>query len=124
MTTSVSRTSDAVETQVALAFAPLHKRAFGIAIGLATGLVIFFATIIYLLRGPFRGENLWLLRSYFYGYSVSWEGAFVGLAWGCFVGFVAGWFIAFCRNFVIAVSVFIIRTKAELSQQRDFLDHI
>ena len=109
---------------LALAFAPVHKRAFGIAIGVATGLVVFGATAIYLLREPLDGPQLGLLRQYFYGYSVSWPGAFIGFAWGLLTGFVAGWFFAFCRNFAVAVSVFVIRAKAELLQTRDFLDHI
>ena len=107
-----------------LAFAPVHKRAFGIAIGVATGLVVFGATAIYLLRDPAGGPQLGLLRQYFYGYSVSWPGAIIGFAWGLLTGFVAGWFFAFCRNFAVAVTVFVIRAKAELFQTRDFLDHI
>jgi len=46
------------------------------------------------------------------------------LAWGFLSGFVLGWFFAFCRNVVVAGSIFLIRAKAELSQTRDFLDHI
>ena len=109
---------------VALVFAPLHKRAFGTAIGLAAGLLIFGMTAIYVLRGPFPGNNLWLLRQYFFAYTVSWQGAFIGFLWGFGVGFVAGWFIAFCRNLVIATSIFLIRTRSQLAQSRDFLDHI
>ena len=41
-----------------------------------------------------------------------------------FVGFVGGWFLAFCRNFVLAATVFWVRTKANLAASRDFLDHI
>lgn len=109
---------------LALAFAPLHKRAFGTALGLALGLLFFGFTAIYLVRGPIEGTNLWLLGQYFRGYRVTWPGAFVGLLWGFGVGFVAGWFIAFCRNLALAISIFIISTKAELNQSSDFLDHI
>ncbi len=109
---------------VALAFAPLHKRAFGIAIGLAFGLTIFLATAVFLLRSPGQGVGLALLAQYFKGYTVTWGGAFVGLFWGFVAGFVGGWFLAFCRNLVIAVSIFVIRAKSELNQTRDFLDHI
>jgi hypothetical protein len=35
-----------------------------------------------------------------------------------------GWFLAFCRNLLLAVKLFVVRTRAELSQTRDFLDHI
>ena len=48
----------------------------------------------------------------------------IGLLWGFATGFVMGWFVAFCRNLVVAASIFWIRTRAELSANRDFLDHI
>lgn len=110
--------------RLALAFAPLDKRAFGIAIGVATGLVVFGVTAVYLVRSPADGFQLGLLRQYFYGYRVSWSGAIIGFGWGMLTGFVAGWFFAFCRNLVVAVSVLVIRARAELRQTRDFLDHI
>ena len=88
--------------------------------------MIFAMTVVHVIRnpGPNEAMNLGLLREYFYGYRVSWRGAFIGLAWGWLVGFVAGWFVAFCRNLVIAVSIFITRTRVELQETRDFLDHI
>jgi hypothetical protein len=115
-----------IPSALALAFAPLHKLALGMAIGSACGLLVFAVTVVHLLRNPGPGEalNLGLLRQYFYGYTVSWQGAFIGLFWGWLAGFVAGWFVAFCRNLVIAVSIFITRTRAELQATRDFLDHI
>lgn len=105
-------------------FEPLHKRALGMALGVATGLTAFLITAIYLLRAPIEGMRLELLAEYFYGYTVTWPGAFVALAWGFVVGFVAGWFAAFMRNFVMAVSIFIGRARGEMEQNRDFLDHI
>ena len=110
--------------QLVYAFAPIHKRAFGVAIGLAAGLLIFGLTAIHLLRQPYPEFSLGLLRQYFAGYSVSWPGAIVGFAWGFLTGFVAGWFFAFCRNLTIGISIFFIRVRSELSQTRDFLDHI
>lgn len=124
MTAAVQPGKDALPPSVALAFAPLHKRAFGMAIGTACGLTIFLFTAVYLLREPEHGVGLALLSQYFKGYSVSWPGALVGFFWGFVVGFVGGWFVAFCRNLVIAASIFIIRARSELSQTRDFLDHI
>jgi len=106
-----------------LAFLPVDKRAFGVAIGVACGVATALATAIVVLRGA-DGANLWLLRTYFAGYSVSWTGAVVGFAWAFVVGFTAGWFVAFCRNLVLAVSIFVVRTRAELFETRDFLDHI
>ena len=113
-------------SELALAFAPLHKAAFGLAIGTALGLTVLAITIINLLRAnnADAAMPLSLLGQYFYGYTVSWLGAFIGFAWGMVAGFVAGWFFAFCRNFVLAASMFVIKTRAELSATRDFLDHV
>jgi hypothetical protein len=110
--------------ELELAFEPLHKRAFGMALGVATGLLGFVVTAVVLVRNPGEEYKLWLLREYFYGYSVTWAGAFIALAWGFIVGFVAGWFAAFSRNFIIAVSLWFSRTRGELEASRDFLDHI
>ncbi|MEO8634259.1 MAG: hypothetical protein ABI587_03175 [Gemmatimonadales bacterium] len=120
----VSHMPEPLPRAISLAFAPLHKRAFGLAVGLAAGLSLLLATWIYLLRGPYPGENLALLSYYFTGYTVTWAGSFIGFCWGVGTGFVAGWFFAFCRNFVLALSIFWIRTRAEMAQSRDFLDHI
>ncbi len=108
----------------ALLFAPVDKRAFGAAVGAAAGLFLFLATALVLVASPDNSHGLTLLGEYFAGYSISWPGALLGLAWGVAVGFCAGWFVAFTRNLVLAVSLFIIRTRAELAETRDFLDHI
>lgn len=114
----------ALPRSLELAFEPLHKRALGMAIGSATGLSAFLLTAVMLIRQPPQRDDLLLLAEYFYGYTVTWEGAFIALAWGFVAGFVAGWFTAFCRNFVIAASLWLGRTRSELDATRDFLDHI
>lgn len=115
---------DLLEQEALLVFAPLHKRALGVAVGVASALIVFGVTAIYLLRDPDTPIALGLLNQYFFGYTVTWMGSLVGAAWAFMVGFVAGWFIALFRNFVLAVSVFFVRTRAELDASRDFLDHI
>ena len=82
------------------------------------------ATVVALLSERAGRFPLHYMSQYFYGFDVSWTGVLVGAGWAMFVGFVAGWFFAFCRNLVVAVVVFLIRTRAELAQTRDFLDHI
>src|SRR5215212_7460620 len=106
---------DVLPPSIALAFAPLHKRAFGVAIGVATGATLFLVTALLILRDPDQGVGLSLLAQYFKGYSVTWPGALIGFLWGFLVGYVGGWFVAFCRNIVIAISIFLIRAKSELS---------
>jgi hypothetical protein len=111
-----------VATNLVLAFSPIHKRALGTAVGTICGLVVFAMTALHVAFEP--NVNLELLGQYFYGYTVTWRGAFIGLLWGFFVGFVAGWFLAFTRNLVVATSLWVTRTRAELDATRDFLDHI
>lgn len=107
-----------------LAFAPLHKRAMGMAFGIAAAITTLLLTVIPLLRGRMDELNLNLLAEYFSGYTATWAGAFIGAAWAGFVGFVLGWFLAFCANFVLAVRLLTLRARAEYAQTKDFLDHI
>ena len=107
-----------------LAFARLHKAAFGAAMGVAGAIVIGLLTIVSLVSARARGFPLELLGEYFAGYSVSWGGVIIGMLWGFVVAFVAGWFVAFCRNLALAIIAFAIRTRAELEQTKNFLDHI
>lgn len=117
-------TTDELPPPVKLAFAPIHKRAFGVATGVAFGLAVFVLTLVEVMRDASVPSPLRLLGEYFAGYTVSPGGAFIGLLWGFGTGFVMGWFVAFCRNLAVAASIFWIRTRAELSANRDFLDHI
>lgn len=106
-----------------LLFRPLHKRAFGMAVGITLGSCIFLATA-YALVVPGRPDLLDLLSNFFPGYSVTWSGAVVGSLWAMFAFFIAGWFAAFCRNFFLASSIWLARARAELQASHDFLDHI
>lgn len=116
-------------------FAPMVKRALGFAVGAVFGGSICLITLLHValaamnVTGPAgetesSGQWLWLLSQYFYGYSPSFGGAFLGLLWGFWTGFVMGWTFAFIRNFVVAFWIFGVRARQQLSQDRDFLDHI
>jgi hypothetical protein len=105
-----------------MAIAPVHKAALGVATGIVAGLVVAAATAFIVVLRPQPEPRLDLLANYFYGYSVSWPGVLIGFVWAFVVGFVAGWFMGFVRNFVTAVWVFFVRTRAQFS--RNFLDHI
>jgi hypothetical protein len=110
--------------ELLLAFSPVHKMAFGIAIATVSALLVFGVTVLTLLQPPGSRIRLELLAVYFRGYSVSWVGALIGAGWAAVAGFVFGWFLAFSRNLVLAISLFVIRTRAQLAETRDFLDHI
>jgi hypothetical protein len=102
----------------------VHKRALGVAVGCVAGLGFAAVTVFHLLLDPDPAPPIALLAQFFYGYEVSWRGALVGCGWGFFTGFVAGWFVGFVHNLVTAIRVFVFRTKGELAQTKDFLDHI
>jgi hypothetical protein len=120
------------------AFAPLDKRALGLAFGATFGLAVFGITAYHLLlddwllghvevlRGrPYSGSSLWLLAHYFRGYNPeTWSGGVIGGLWGLWSGFIAGWFVAFARNLFVALWLFGVRTRQQLAASREFLDHI
>jgi hypothetical protein len=110
--------------RIAYLFAPIDKRALGVAVGTVAGLGLALVTAAHLLVRPGPMVNLWLLGHYFPGYRVTWAGVLVGFAWAFAVGFCAGWFVAFTRNLVIAGWLFLTRSRAELAAARDFLDHV
>ncbi len=113
-----------LQEELDLVFTPLHKRCLGVAVGVALALLVAAVTVVHLLRAPGDVYPLTLLAQYFPGYTVSPLGAFIGALWGFFVGFVIGWFFAFARNLVMAITKIVFRTRAELAENRGFLDHI
>lgn len=121
---TASKSNRTAASQLTLAFAPVHKVALGIAVGLVSGVLLFSVTMIHIALDPNDGGYLSLLGQYFYGYSVSPAGGLLGLLWGFVTGFVAGWFLAFVCNLTVTATLFALRTKAELEQTNDFLDHI
>ncbi|MDH3692878.1 MAG: hypothetical protein OEU36_25910, partial [Gammaproteobacteria bacterium] len=106
-------------------FARLDKAALATAIGSVSGAILLFATIGLLLRnGPNTGAHLQLLSQYFYGYSVTYQGAVIGFAHAFLWGFILGWLFAYLRNLALGVYVsFILRRARSLSLSR-VLDYI
>jgi hypothetical protein len=96
--------------------------AFGSAIGLTTGLIVFLATAALVLKGgPDPGPNLALLAQFFWNYSVSWAGAFVGLAEAGLGFFMVGYALALIRNATMRVVVGVLQQSEETDQQRKLL---
>src|ERR1700752_3196103 len=102
------------EQRILLAFAPLRKAAFGTAAGTISGTVLFFATMVLVLRGN-PESSFGLLAQYFKGYSVTLPGAFIGLLWGFGLGFILGWAFALFRNFGFWLWLTVIRSEAEMN---------
>ncbi len=122
---TVTGTEKIQVSPILLPFARIHTRAMGLAAGVVAGGVVWFATAILLLKGGYPlGPNLSLLSQYFPGYSVSWTGAFIGLAWGVAIGYIGGWSFAAIRNLVFRLWLVIVRSRVEKEQYRDILDRL
>lgn len=113
-----------VPSALLLAFAPLHRLAMGVAVGVVLGGLLFLVTMVQVMRGGVPAPNLWLLGQFFIGYRVTIPGAFIGLLWGFGVGFFLGWGFALLRNVIIWIWLTAIRSRAEMEQYGDFLDHL
>ena len=121
-TTDFTKASPA-ERVIIEAFAKLDRTALGLAVGTLSGLVVFLATLILIIKGGrVVGPNLALLGQFFYGYTVTMTGAFVGLVYGFVIGFVVGWLIALLRNSLVSAYLVALKTRANLTSSLDSID--
>ncbi|MGH9814514.1 MAG: hypothetical protein ACRD5F_13980 [Candidatus Acidiferrales bacterium] len=115
----------ALPEPVLLAFAPLHRMGMGMAGGVVFGGGLFLMTIALLLRGGYPiGPKLSLLSHFFSGYSVTWPGSLLGLAWGFVAGFFLGYSFALAHNLAVWLWLVVVKSRAEMDQYGDFLDHM
>lgn len=106
------------------AFARIDKLGFATALGAVSGLLIFLTTLFLSIKGgEVVGPNLRLLGQYFFGYSVTVKGAFIGMAHSFSWGFIFGWLVAYFRNFFVGFYIYRVKRKAEMLSFKDFLDH-
>ncbi len=106
------------------AFSRLDKFGFATALGSVSGLFAFLATIFLVIKGgEVVGPNLRLLNQYFFGYTVTLKGAFIGASYSFLWGFIFGWLVAYLRNFFVGFFIYRVQKKAEMLSFKDFLDH-
>jgi protoporphyrinogen oxidase len=106
---------DIVREKLAQGFPKLDPVAMGAALGLASGLGLFLATLLTALMAIEGQEpGLWLLSQLFPFYTVSLPGAFVGFVYAAVMGFLLGWFASSARNLSILVSLEAIEREAKL----------
>lgn len=88
--------------EVSRAVARIHAGVMAVVCAVLGGAGLFTMTLWLVIRGGIDvGAHLGLLSWYFYGYSVTWGGAFVGLFWGTVAGGLIGWFIGEVYNLVV-----------------------
>ena len=75
----------------------LNKTAVGLATGIVWGVSIFLLTVMVMSRDGTK-EMLMKLHRIYIGYSVTLQGAIIGLIYGFINGFVVGWFWASLYN--------------------------
>jgi len=81
----------------------LNARAWGIAVGLLSGLGLFIATNVLVLRGGIDvGKHLSLLSAYFPGYRVSFGGSLIGFVYAFVIGYGLGRLIGSVYNWLAA----------------------
>jgi hypothetical protein len=104
---------------------PLHAIAFGVALGAASGVLLFGLTAIELAQtshGQFR-DSLALLGEFFAGYRVTWPGAVVGFLWSAAVGFSVGWGLATIRNRMLSASLYFLKRRIARGGPPDAIPH-
>lgn len=88
--------------EVSRAVARIHAGVLALVCALLGGGGLFVMTLWLVIQGGHHvGAHLGLLSWYFWGYSVTWSGAFVGLFWGALAGGAVGWVIGEIYNLVV-----------------------
>jgi protoporphyrinogen oxidase len=117
--------TEVVRDALAQVFAKLDPVAFGLSVGIVSGVVLFLATLFLVLRGgDVVGPNLQLLSQFLPGYTVTVPGSLLGLVYSFAFGFILGWGFAFLRNTSMFLHMAVIQRRAELSILRRIFDYI
>ncbi len=108
---------------IEVAFAKIDPLAFGMAVGVVSGIVIFMASAMLVLRGgPVVGPTLSLFGNYLFGFEVTWVGAVMGLLEGGVLGFAVGALAAGLRNWALKAYAKVVRWREERDDRRHLLD--
>jgi protoporphyrinogen oxidase len=106
-------------------FAKLDPFAFGVAVGVVSGLGLFLATAVLLVnRNPIASPMLALLGNYLYGFKVAWTGAVIGLIEGGLIGFSVGALVAELMNWSLKAYAMILRWREERDDRRHLLEKL
>lgn len=90
---------------------------------MAAALLLGLATLNLVLR-PGAHFDFDLLSQFLWGYRVSPWGVLIGFLWGFVVGFILGYGFAVVRNLAISTWLVIVKSRAEMEEYSDLLDHL
>jgi protoporphyrinogen oxidase len=107
--------AERVNEMFARAFMKLDSLAFGLAVGVISGVLLSLVTLFTVVNGlnPVMRYML-LLGQYFPGYTVTAAGSTLGLFYGFLAGFLGGWGFASLRNLSVRIYVSVLRRRAEI----------
>lgn len=95
-------------------FSRIDGLALGSALAAVSGLLFFLITVWpALTHNAVLRPYLALLSQYYFGYTVSIQGAFIASGYSLFWGFFFGWIFAHLRNFLVARYIQKVRRKTE-----------
>jgi protoporphyrinogen oxidase len=116
--------AEALQGALSQVFPKLDRLAFGLSLGMVSGIVLFLATALLVLKGGETiGPNLQLLNQYFPGYTVTLSGSLLGLGYGFATGFAGGWGFAFLRNMSVFLYMAFAHRRAERQVLRNLLSY-
>jgi hypothetical protein len=125
VTVAVTDVPTALDRMLDRAFARLDPVAMGVATGVVSGLGLFLATAILLVKGGgVVGPNLSLLGQFLPGFSVTWAGATIGLVAAGLWGFLTGYAGVWLCNRGVMLYASLVRSRAEAEERRDLLDKV
>lgn len=97
---------ETLQEKITHIFPRIDPVALGLSVGITAGVLIFAATLFLVIRsGSPVGPNLALLSNYLPGYSVTFQGALVGLLGLFTVGFIFGLMLAYLRNLAVLIEI-------------------
>ena len=117
------QTFSSEDTLMAL-FARMDTFAMSVALGISLALGLAAGTAVLLLTaapGVPVGPNLSALGNILPGYSMTWLGCIVGVAWAALIGAVLGFLLATCWNFthIVLLGLVALLYKPGNSEQKD-----
>jgi hypothetical protein len=114
---------ETLQEKITHIFPRIDPVALGLSVGITAGVLIFAATLFLVIRsGSPVGPNLALLSNYLPGYSVTFQGALVGLLGLFTVGFIFGLMLAYLRNLAVLIGARAIHRDIELYHLRRLYD--
>lgn len=120
-----NKPGETLQEKITHIFPRLDPVALGFSFGITAGMLIFAATIFLIFQdGGTLGPHLLLLTNFLPGFSVTFQGAVIGLLGLFTLGFLFGLILAYLRNFAVFISARVIHRDLEFYHLKRLFDFI